>query len=603
MRAGRPLDITGEKARLALRPTRVWHPLLFALCPVVGLFANNAGKIPVDALQRPAGVFLGFAFLLWLVLRVVVRDRYRAGLFTSLIVFTFFVLWGVLEDLIYRVVPLLSGWPPVVFYVGYGVLGTAGVGAIAWRHRRRPTFLAALTVGLGVAALAWLAIATFLLSPVFGRRAAWLITGYLFVFVGGVVVVLRFRGDLQVATRSANAFAGVLVLLYLAVLGFNAPWGLAPVVPPLDIQAARAPGPDDPDIVVIALDGYGRSDVLSDVYGYNNLTFEQAMKREGFIIAGGSTSNYAEAELSLISLLNMDSVGALLSGAADGGGIEPRLGTLLHDNRTFRFLKERGYTLMSFSAGLEVFEPRPPVDERLCPDRSLREVEAVLLGRTVASRVMQVVYYLKYRNPAYWRFELRRKRVEYALEEMSRLVGESHDTPRLIVANLLIPEPPFLFTRTGERAEPFGEGSLAIDLMFRGTQSEYRQAYIEQLHYVNTRMVRSAASIINEASRPTVVLVVSATGANSLRVAAAATGPRPERYANLIAVRMPPELKALEGAGPSDFYDSMSLLNVMRVTFNRIFGTKLPLLSDERFVVQEFRPYSETLLGAARAAD
>ncbi|MBN2309811.1 MAG: hypothetical protein JXR94_12615, partial [Candidatus Hydrogenedentes bacterium] len=521
---------------------------------------------------------------LWLVLRLILRDRHRAGLVASLVVVAFFMLWGALEDFILVVVPWLAGWRPLAFYGAYAAAVAAGLGALVWHYRAERRYALTLMGALAVIGVIWMLIAMLLLSPVFGRRAAWLITGYLIVFVAALAWVLRYRGDLRVATRSMNWFGGVLIGLYVAVFVINAGGRPADAPPPLDLGAAPAGEAALPDIYLIALDGYARSDVLRDTFGYNNLPFEDAMRAQGFEFAAESRANYDGPTVSLAALLNLDYLEGLLPHDAargeDNGTAEAL--ALYHENRAFRFLKERGYELLAFSPGLVSLEPRPPVDVCLSPPRALNEVEVVLLERTVVSRFMQVVYYAKYRNPAYWRFAARRKRILYAFDELGRLAEERSEAPRFVFAHLLIPGSPFLFTRTGDRAQPFGAGSLAIHQTFRDDVRAYLAAYVDQLHFTNHALQQAAARIVEQSKRPAVVIVVSTRGAALVRRGPGDSGPsEPQWPANLVSVRFPEPTPGLEPADSARLYDSISLVNVLRVTFNRVFGAGLPLLPDE----------------------
>ncbi len=589
------LDMDGEKARRALRPCRVIHPLLLSLCPLFGLFAFNAGRIPAVSLARPTIIILVTAGALWLVLRVTIRDRLRAGLATSLVIFAFFILWGVLEDAIQAVVPLLDGWPLWAFYLAYSVAVLVGlVAAAAWVYQDRRKLPIVLVVSLAGLAVVWFVVAWILLSPVFGRRAAWLISGYLIAFVTVMVGTLRYQGDIQAATRNMNRFAAILVALYLAMFLFNVRFTSVPLPPPLDAQTVTlAPETGWPDIYLIAVEGYPRSDVLDGGFRYNNGPFEERMVSQGFEFAAKSTANYPTTTLSLAACLNLDYLHNLLPASAVRSADPMAAGRLYHDNRALRFLQDRGYHTIAFSPGLELREPRPPVDECLTPPWTLSELEATLLARTVLSRALQVVCYFKYDNPAYWRFALRRKRILFAADELARIASEPSDSPRFVFASLLVPEPPFLFTRDGGRAQPFGRGSLAIDRRFRRSPAEFRQHYIDQLGFTNDLLAEATENIVKRSTRPSVVLVVSGSGPEmAMRRGPDGTEtPVPARFANLVAVRFPEPGTEL-GESDSAIYDEISLVNLLRVTFNRLFGLDLPILPDEQLLGVDGTPYS-----------
>jgi hypothetical protein len=62
---------------------------------------------------------------------------------------------------------------------------------------------------------------------------------------------------------------------------------------------------DLPDVYYIVLDGYGRADVLSSIFNYDNSEFIEFLKEKGFYVGERSHSNYIETYLSLTSSLNL----------------------------------------------------------------------------------------------------------------------------------------------------------------------------------------------------------------------------------------------------------------------------------------------------------
>ena len=60
------------------------------------------------------------------------------------------------------------------------------------------------------------------------------------------------------------------------------------------------------DIYFIVLDGYGRADILANIYQYNNQPFINKLKVRGFYVAEDSYANYNQTRLSIPSSLNME---------------------------------------------------------------------------------------------------------------------------------------------------------------------------------------------------------------------------------------------------------------------------------------------------------
>ena len=65
------------------------------------------------------------------------------------------------------------------------------------------------------------------------------------------------------------------------------------------------PGNSLPNIYYIILDGYGRTDILTRYYDFNNNALDEYLIEKGFFISSASESNYPHTVLSLASSLNM----------------------------------------------------------------------------------------------------------------------------------------------------------------------------------------------------------------------------------------------------------------------------------------------------------
>jgi hypothetical protein len=89
------------------------------------------------------------------------------------------------------------------------------------------------------------------------------------------------------------------------------PWTLPGTAAELAAGRPQALQPGLPDIYYIILDGYGRSDVLRDLYGLDEGPFLRALQEDGFYVADKSRSNYGQTSLSFASALNMSYLAGL----------------------------------------------------------------------------------------------------------------------------------------------------------------------------------------------------------------------------------------------------------------------------------------------------
>ena len=221
-----------------------WHPLLFAAYPVIFLFALNAAEqVNLDPLWMPMLIAVQVAAVLLVGLELLLRDWYRAGLVSSVLVIGFFGYghaWNAVADTIG------SQWPMIVAWV----LLVAGGVALALRAR---TVAPTISRGLNVIAAILLLL------------NAWSL------------------GSTMVA------------------------FGAAPPAEDLSSLELAPPDPDDPpDVYYVILDRYAGSTALREAYDFDNEPFLTALEERGFTVARLAHANYIKTPLSLASSLNMD---------------------------------------------------------------------------------------------------------------------------------------------------------------------------------------------------------------------------------------------------------------------------------------------------------
>ena len=67
-----------------------WYFLVFSAYPVLALLASNIGQVKAGSVWRPLLVSILFGGLLFLLLRLLLRDSYRAAFLTTLWMALFF---------------------------------------------------------------------------------------------------------------------------------------------------------------------------------------------------------------------------------------------------------------------------------------------------------------------------------------------------------------------------------------------------------------------------------------------------------------------------------------------------------------------------------
>jgi hypothetical protein len=484
-----------------------WHSMLLALYAPLALLAHNLGQIGYgDASRSLLVTFLASVFFLFFLKRLF-KDWRAAGLAASLL-FLLFLTYGHL----------------------YNALKNADIsGVLFGRHRYLLVVWAALA-GLGL----W-----------------W--------------VVKRSRTAASL-TSSLNYAAMLLVVFPLFQIGSFAA-AARPHAEPVTAEAASTvtrheiravSGRTPPDVYYIILDAYGRSDVLRDVFGYDNTPFLDALRGMGFQVAGCAQSNYSKTDLSLASSLNMDYVGRLGDTFTPENTDRQPLWNLIKDNEVKRIFENLGYTTVAFDTGFDFTELEDSDDYFPAPSKGLNGFEVLYLRTTLAVTLDDAGLLRKYQlTPE----DLKR---ELTLFQLGKLADEipSIPGPKFVFAHLVIPHQPFVFG-------PDGGTMVIVERVHKGSTyyplADYTLGYRNQVAFISDRMRGVVEKIMRDSARPPVIIIQGDHGPSHFEV--------PQRMAILNAYYFPE-------AG-LDLDPGMTPVNSFRLLFSTYFDADLDLLENE----------------------
>src|SRR5687768_3708765 len=102
------------------------------------------------------------------------------------------------------------------------------------------------------------------------------------------------------------------------------------------------------DIYYIVLDGYARSDILEEMFAFDNSEFIRNLQDTGFFVPDSSRSNYPATPLSIASTLNMDYIQSLAP-ALDKTPHRWLMAPFIDHSRTRALLESQGYQTISTS--------------------------------------------------------------------------------------------------------------------------------------------------------------------------------------------------------------------------------------------------------------
>ncbi|HLE59838.1 MAG TPA: hypothetical protein VJA85_09350, partial [Candidatus Limnocylindria bacterium] len=420
--------------------------------------------------------------------------------------------------------PMLALWRPLLAGIGVAV-ALQLVLSVALRDRDRAALVASATVL--VLSAAWVPLA------VAATAATWLL-----------IIGWRRRRhgepDLGISAAMLSRNLAVFALAFAAVSAIPVlSWG---------VTSWQAAHPDargqavagTPDIVVLLVDGYPRSDALLEMFGINNAPFEAALAGRGFGVAAHSRSNYTSTWTTLASMFHgkyVEEIPRLQPAPTDPAEQYRRVMLALEDSPVLDGLRRLGYEVVTVPSPFES-AVLTGADRILSPPQlssfELSLLQHSLLGRVAFSVAPGIV------------FDQHRGRLESTLALLTDEVARPSAVPRFVFAHLLAPHAPVVYNADGSAADPvscfpacsiYGFASAADWGGFPG-----------QLEHVN-QMVLDAVDAIIAGDPDAIVIVMSDHGSHRTGTDAA------NAFRNFFAARVP--------GNPTLFEDDVTPLTVL----------------------------------------
>lgn len=498
------------------------HPLLFAVYPVLALLAHNISEVPLAEAIRPLITSVIGSGILLLLLRFTLKNWHKAGLITTAVVLWFFSYAHTYNLLRASDLDLISTIGRHRYILPISVALLSGV---SWWIIRRWTSQIQLTNFLNLVA------ALSLVLPLF--------------------TIANF--ELRTAGR--------------AQLDFN------------QSEALRLP--DDkrpPDIYYIVMDSYAREDTLRRVFNYDNTPFLLDLAERDFFVAYHSFSNYGRTSLSLASSLNMDFIQNLIVDLDPYSRQQEPLWELIQHSRVRNALEDLGYKTVAFSTGYsrteikdaDIYITGGTLDQILGLN-AFSNFEGMLIDNSAGVIFLDGAIALPLLFPGLkYPYQLHREWVLNIFKHLSDM--PEIDEPMFVFAHIISPHSPFVFERDGSLVNrspgftlgfTFGDGSSIMD-------EEYIEAYRNQLHYINTRLVQTIDAILAQSETPPIIILQSDHGPIP-------EGPRMRYTQQRMAIL---STYYLPGNGDEPLYPTITPVNTFRVIFNTYFSGAYELLPD-----------------------
>jgi hypothetical protein len=505
-----------------MKKVLILHPFLFVAYVVLFTLSLNISQIDPTQAFRPLLTLLLFATVLLFLLGALLRNWHQAGLTTFLILLLLLTYGHV-----YR---LLGGAESM--FADHRILGTI----------------------------------------------------WILLFTAGMFLKWKVS-DVREVTRILNIVTLVVLVfpIFNITLFFIQARGKIAVEPKSPLILSRRQPSNSlstglPDIYYIIVDGYGRSDVLHELYQFDNSEFISFLESRGFFVADRGRSNYVQTALSLSSSMNMEYINYLTGSVGEDAQSRGTLARMIQDSALRGFLQQSGYQMISFDTGYAPTEIKN-VDLYISyQPELLSELEEVILIGSVAVIMGDKIDRLF--NPSACKAQ--RDGIRYIFDHLSRV--PMLEGPNFIFAHIMSPHPPFVFGPDGQGVK-YGTCDGYDGSDFRGGQKEYVTGYAGQIAYISQLLAETIDQILTNSDIPPIIIIQGDHGPGMLLDwDSAENSCLRERVSILNAYHLP-------GGGIERLYDSITPVNSFRVVLNHYFDTELPLLADESYFSTWQKPY------------
>jgi hypothetical protein len=345
---------------------------------------------------------------------------------------------------------------------------------------------------------------------------------------------------------------------------------------------------DMPDIYVIVLDTYMRSDALKQDLGYDNSPFINQLTQMGFYVASCGHPNYTFTYASISALLNMRYIPQAYANDDWSQFSDSGFWSILENDEVRAQLKSVGYKTVAFQEEYPLVEfdnsdvligtDHPTINSAyLYPFEVMyqQSTAAIILTALDPSGKVEGYFQRIFANQDQSSVDLsgltgpNKDFVATHIISTEFILGHITDVPaiagpKFTYVHLFIPHSPFVFGPDGEiMTDP---GYYSGD---RGsaTNEEYQlKGYVNQVQYIDKRIVPILQTVISKSKNPPIIILMGDHGLENLN-----------RRTNLLAYYLPKN-------GSVKLYPTISPVNSFRLIFDEYFGANYSLLPDKTYI-------------------
>ena len=394
------------------------------------------------------------------------------------------------------------------------------------------------------------------------------------IFILLTFFILKSRNSFIKSTGILNTFGLILILSVLLQIGFyNIKKASAISMHQTESEkfntktSIKLNDSKHPDVYYIILDGYARNDILKSVYNFDNWEFTKFLTDKGFYIAEQSRANYVLTPLSVASSLNMNYLNDTINKfSRNSSDMQPMI-DMIHDNFVMHEFKKLGYKNI-FLKSYWGNSKKNSADE-IIDDKKFSQFSIMVVYTTILAPYMDKIGIINNQ----------RNSILTSFSRLSEIPDDKNAT--FTFAHLLIPHPPYIFGKNGEKI-------LNTEMKFHGNAWKNREAYINQLIFTNDKMKSLINTILKKSSYKPIIIIQAdhgtATGLENTSWETADTDVINERTGIFNAYFLPENVK-------NKLYQTISPVNSFKLILNELTGNHFKLLKEETFFSSYENPY------------
>lgn len=502
------------------------HPILFTIYPILFLYTNNISILDLNNIYLPILLSVSLTILFWFILNLFIKNKDKSSLITSLMIVLFF---------------------------SYGHL----IGALN----------KSLEKTLGISSDLYLSI------------------NYLLVSIAGVYIIIKLLKNYLYINRLLNFISFILIAptLYITLAHSFETHTINDSIEPQfntkDSVIINHLEKERPDIYYIILDGYGRDDVLRTVYHFDNGNFLRELMNRGFFISRKSRANYVQTLLSLSSSLNINYIDSLIKNINPTADNREPLNSLISSNFVVKYLKTKGYKIVTFSSG---FSPTEIKNSDLYIESGtwLNEFEDLIINTTLIHLLRKI---FSQSSPLLDH----KKNILLTLAKLKTLNNKK--LPLFVFAHIIAPHPPFVLGSDDISEDEnsilyFGDGSMYTN-MKSNLQEEYKNKYIEQVKALNTKVLEMIDGLLSLNNKEKVIILQADHGP---RMLLNWENPSVKSYSETFPIFNAFYFTHRNNIIP---YNSVTPVNTFRLIFNYYFNGNYQILDNKSYFSSWSHPY------------